>query len=85
MSERLFGYLVALFFVAVGAFTAARPDRLLRIAREHNEGKFWTRNRVYEITMRPSVYIPMMRVVGWTALLVGVALIIGLLLSRNQT
>ena len=84
MSDGQFGLAVALLFLLFGGIMVVIPHRMLAVLHRYNDGKVWTNNALYRNLVRPRIYITGMRSMGWVAILIGMALIVGLWLSRSQ-
>ena len=82
MSNSLFGYLVAVGSLAMGVVMIVFADRLHRSVRQLNAGRFWTKNALYEAMTKPGLHTAMLQILGWSAVLVGVALLLAELFLR---
>jgi hypothetical protein len=75
------GILIALLFIAVGVVAVAMPERLQRLTiRNYEQASF----RPFRSFVEGGLYQPVMRVMGWMMLVVGLLVLVASILELLQ-
>jgi hypothetical protein len=76
MTNRTIGTIGGALFISVGTTSLVAPHSLLRTTKQANDEKPWANNVFYRSYVRPEVYVPVTRLVGAIAVLVGLLLLV---------